>query len=96
MHRERWNGTKSHGAFRAAAVLGLLTVLTLGVARAAPVHGIALHGQPKYGADFSYFDYVKSAAPKGGEARFAAIGSFDTFNPFNIKGEKAADIGRIV
>ena len=95
MHREKMNGAKSRSALRIAVALGLMALLTLSVARAAPVHGIALHGQPKYGADFGHFDYVNPAAPKGGEARFAAIGSFDTFNPFNIKGEKAADIGQL-
>jgi len=59
------------------------------------MHGIALHGQPKYGPDFSHFDYVNPNAPKGGEARFSAIGSFDTFNPFNIKGESAAGISQL-
>jgi ABC-type oligopeptide transport system substrate-binding subunit len=39
--------------------------------------------------------YVNPDAPKGGEARFAAIGSFDTFNPFNIKGQAAAGIGQL-
>jgi microcin C transport system substrate-binding protein len=95
MHREKMNGAKSRSALRIAVALGLMALLTLSVARAAPVHGIALHGQPKYGADFGHFDYVNPAAPKGGEARFAAIGSFDTFNPFNINGEKAADIGQL-
>ena len=33
-------------------------------------------------------------APKGGEARFAAIGSFDTFNP-SISGQPAAGIGQL-
>ncbi|MBL8259107.1 MAG: ABC transporter substrate-binding protein [Candidatus Competibacteraceae bacterium] len=87
-------GAKNH--FRsglAAAVLGLICALPS--ALAAPVHGIALHGQPKYGPDFKHFDYVNPDAPKGGEARFAAIGSFDTFNPFNIKGQAAAGIGQL-
>ena len=65
------------------------------VAFAEPMHGIALHGQPKYGPDFTHFDYVNPDAPKGGEARFAAIGSFDTFNPFNIKGESVVEIGQL-
>ncbi len=79
----------------AAGLLGLASILVATVAFGAPVHGIALHGQPKYGPDFTHFDYVNSNAPKGGEARFAAIGSFDTFNPFNIKGEAAAGIGQL-
>ncbi len=78
-----------------AGFSGLVCALLTTIAVGAPVHGIALHGQPKYGPDFQHFDYVNPNAPKGGEARFAAIGSFDTFNPFNIKGQAAAGIGQL-
>jgi microcin C transport system substrate-binding protein len=77
----------------AAGLLGLASILVATAVIGAPMQGIALHGQPKYGPDFTHFDYVNPNAPKGGEARFAAIGSFDTFNPFNIKGQAAAGIG---
>jgi microcin C transport system substrate-binding protein len=77
-----------------AGLTGLLCALLAIAAIGAPTHGIALHGQPKYGPDFQHFDYVNPNAPKGGEGRFAAIGSFDTFNPFNIKGQAAAGIGQ--
>ncbi|MCP5450506.1 MAG: ABC transporter substrate-binding protein [Gammaproteobacteria bacterium] len=79
----------------AAGWFGWVCALLATVAVGAPLHGIALHGQPKYGPNFEHFDYVNPNAPKGGEARFAAIGSFDTFNPFNIKGQPAADIGQL-
>jgi len=79
----------------AAGLLGLIYMLSTTMAIGAPVHGIALHGQPKYGPAFEHFDYVNPNAPKGGEARFAAIGGFDTFNPFNIKGQAAAGIGQL-
>ncbi|MDQ5908252.1 MAG: microcin transport system substrate-binding protein [Pseudomonadota bacterium] len=78
-----------------AGLLLLSSGLSMTVALGEPVHGIALHGQPKYGPDFKHFEYVNPDAPKGGEARFAAIGSFDTFNPFNIKGQAAAGIGQL-
>ena len=78
-----------------AGLLGLISFLAATIGLGAPVHGIALHGQPKYGPDFQHFAYVNPDAPRGGEARFAAIGGFDTFNPFNIKGEAAAGIGQL-
>ena len=77
------------------ALIGSICALFANLALGAPVHGIALYGQPKYGPDFKHFDYVNPDAPKGGEARFAAIGSFDTFNPFNIKGQAAAGTGQL-
>jgi len=58
-------------------------------------HGIAMHGDLKYPANFKHFDYVNPNAPKGGEVRLAAIGGFDSFNPYIIKGREAAGIGQI-
>lgn len=84
--------------FRRGWIMGLFglgSALLTAIAMAAPTHGVALHGQLKYGPEFSHFDYVNPNAPKGGEARFAAIGSFDTLNPFNIKGQAAAGIGQL-
>ncbi len=58
-------------------------------------NGIAMHGEPKYKKDFKHFDYVNPAAPKGGEIRNGAIGGFDTFNGFIIKGRAAAGLSQI-
>ncbi len=55
-----------------------------------PTHGIAIFGDLKYPANFTHFDYVNPKAPKGGIAKLAAFGSFDTFNPYIIKGNPAA------
>jgi microcin C transport system substrate-binding protein len=55
-----------------------------------PVHGLAMHGAPKYGPDFTHFDYVNPDAPKGGEIRMAAIGGWDSLNPFIVKGDPPA------
>ena len=37
---------------------------------------------------FAHFDYVNPEAPKGGLIRFGVQGSFDTFNPYNGKGNR--------
>ncbi len=49
-------------------------------------HAIAMHGEPKYPANFTHFDYVNPDAPKGGRIRQGVRGSFDSFNPHNGKG----------
>ncbi len=49
-------------------------------------HAMAMHGEPKYGSDFEHFDYVNPDAPKGGELRTGAQGTFDSFNPYIAKG----------
>lgn len=79
-------------------LMGLWLIMALGAVRAEtgqPAHAVAMHGQPKYHSDFQHFDYVNSNAPKGGEARLAAIGSFDSFNPFIIRGQAADGLGLV-
>jgi microcin C transport system substrate-binding protein len=58
-------------------------------------HGLSMYGDLKYGPDFSHFDYANPDAPKGGEVKLAAIGTFDTLNPFTLKGIPAAGIGQL-
>lgn len=54
----------------------------------APVAGpaIAMHGEPALDPDFPHFRYVDPAAPKGGRLVRAIVGTFDTLNPFVVKG----------
>ena len=56
-------------------------------------HALSLVGAPKYGPDFQWLDYVDPNAPKGGDLRLAAIGGYDSLNPYIIKGDAAAGIG---
>lgn len=60
---------------------------------ARPVHGIAMHGAPKYAADFTHLDYVNPDAPKGGTLRLSALGTFDSLNPYIVKGMAADGLG---
>ncbi len=56
-------------------------------------NSFTLEGEPKYGPDYTHFDYVNVDAPKGGVVRQGALGGFDTFNPILPKGETAGGIG---
>jgi microcin C transport system substrate-binding protein len=58
-------------------------------------YGLSLFGELKYKPGFTHFDYADPEAPKGGTIRFSAIGTYDTLNPFIIKGVAAAGIGQI-
>lgn len=53
-------------------------------------HGISIYRKLKYSPDFKHFDYVNPDAPKGGRLRLGTLGSFDSLNPFIIKGDVAA------
>jgi microcin C transport system substrate-binding protein len=59
------------------------------------VHALAMHGEPLYGPDFEHFAYVNPDAPKGGRLTLDAIGTYDTFNPYTLKGVPAAGIALI-
>lgn len=56
-------------------------------------NSFTLEGEPKYGPDYTHFDYVNVEAPKGGTVRLGDMGGFDTFNPILPKGEVAGGIG---
>lgn len=60
-----------------------------------PRHGVAMHGEPKYGPDFKHFDYVNPNAPKGGNLRLHALQTFSTFNPFVLKGDTAVGLNDV-
>jgi microcin C transport system substrate-binding protein len=64
-------------------------------APAAPSHGIAMHGRPKYGPGFQHFDYVNPNAPKGGSLYLAGTGTFDTLNAYALKGTPESSIGLV-
>ena len=51
-------------------------------------HGVSVFGDLKYGADFTHLDYVDPDAPKGGTLRLWGLDTFETLNPFILKGQK--------
>ncbi|RCS59884.1 ABC transporter substrate-binding protein [Parvibium lacunae] len=62
----------------------------------AATHAISLYGTPKYGPDFRHFDYVNPQAPMGGTLNAPALGSYEKFNPFILKGLAADGLGYLV
>jgi peptide/nickel transport system substrate-binding protein len=70
--------------------VGFTLALWLRPAAAEPVHALAMHGAPKHGPGFTHFPYVNPNAPRGGRLALGQIGSFDSLNPFIIKGVAAS------
>ncbi len=58
-------------------------------------HAIAMHGEPKYNEDFLNVEYIDINSLKGGSIVRSAIGTFDSFNPFTLKGTAAIGIGAL-
>ena len=49
-------------------------------------YGYSFYGDLTYPEDYAHFSYVNPDAPKGGEISFAALGTFDSMNPYSRKG----------
>ena len=77
---------------RSLGLAWLLTTTAAVPALADPEHAITMLGSAKYAADFDHFDYVNAQAPKSGSLRLHALGSFDTLNPYIVRGKPAAGV----
>ena len=53
-------------------------------------YAFAVLGEPKYAFNFDHFDYANPAAPKGGQITLSALGTFDNFNRYALRGNPGA------
>ena len=70
---------------------GLLLASILSASSPAPAaaeatYAIAMHGQPALPQDFTAMPYVNADAPKGGRLVQGVLGTFDSLNPFIVRG----------
>ncbi len=95
LHRPAGRGVRA--AWQVILSLVLLTCATVtvpaGGAQAQPSPpsaggeaAIAMHGLPARAPGFAYFDYVNPKAPQGGRLSQSVLGTFDSLNPFVVKG----------
>ena len=77
---------------RALACFAAVLMTATSLAFAAPKHGIAMHGEPALPPNFTHLPYTNPDAPQGGVLRQAVTGSFDSVNPFIVKGQAAAGV----
>jgi microcin C transport system substrate-binding protein len=77
------------GALRAATPAGG----SAAPGQAIRTHALSMLGEPALPADFPHFPWVNPAAPKGGEIALTALGSFDSFNQFVLRGTAAVGLG---
>jgi peptide/nickel transport system substrate-binding protein len=71
------------------AALACWTALAAPVADSAqadPSHAIAMHGAPALPPDFRQMPYANPDAPKGGRMVQGVLGTFDSLNPFIVRG----------
>lgn len=70
----------------------LLLVLAAPPAFSQPSWGLSAFGRLRYPENFQHFDYVNPEAKKGGTLRLSALATFDSLNPFALKGQAAAGL----
>jgi len=87
-HEATWRRGKAGIHVFVACVL-----MTWAPAYAGASHCLTLWGNCKYPENFKHFEYVNPAAPVGGTVKLAETGTFDSLNPFILKGVKAPAIG---
>lgn len=78
-----------------AQVFALVLCLWGHTAHAEPQTLLTMHGKSHYADDFTRLDYADPAATKGGTLRQAAVGTFDSLNPFAIKGRPAQGLSYV-
>ena len=77
------------GWAHAAAPPAPIALAAAGAATPPWVHALATYGEPRYGPDFSHFEWVNPQAPKGGTLRLKNPDrrtSFDKYNPITTRG----------
>jgi microcin C transport system substrate-binding protein len=67
-------------------LLGLAAMPALADESVTRSNAIAVLAKPALPADFPSFPYVNPNAPKGGDVTLASIGTYDSFNPFILRG----------
>ena len=72
----------------------ILILFQISEVQAVPAMGMGY--EPKYPADFTHFDYVSPDAEKGGEITLYGLGTFDSLNPYLLKGIAAEGLGSLV
>ena len=89
-----WNSIRRSMA-AALATAAILATSALAAEDLTGVHALSMFDDVKYGPDFEHFDYADPSAPAGGAIRLAALGTYDSLNPFILKGSPAAGSGLI-
>ena len=64
----------------------LALLLSTGASIAEPAHGLAMYGEPALPEGFTALPYANPDAPTGGRMATAEVGSFDSLNPYILKG----------
>ncbi len=84
--------------FRRLRCLGIAATLVVsaGATTGEPRHGIAMYGDPALPPDFVSLPYANPDAPFGGRIVTAEVGSFDSLNPWALKGSTSWQLPSLI
>jgi peptide/nickel transport system substrate-binding protein len=68
------------------SMLAIIGILLPQFALSSPQHGLATYGNPALPKGFTALPYVNPDAPKGGTITLSESGSYDSLNPYILKG----------
>jgi peptide/nickel transport system substrate-binding protein len=71
---------------RTLALAAVFAALSTTISSAEPKHGMAMLGDPALPPDFKNLPYANPDAPQGGILKQAVTGTYDSVNPFIVKG----------
>jgi microcin C transport system substrate-binding protein len=81
--------------FRLTAALAGLALLIIPASAQEWRSTDSLANPSKYAAGFVHYDHVNPNAPKGGTLNSIAVGTFDSFNPYIVRGTPAAGFAQL-
>ena len=82
--------SRTRAILATGVALAAMAVATPAAAEA--MHAIAMHGAPAMPGDFTVMPYANADAPKGGRLVQGVLGTFDSLNPFIVKGLPAQSL----
>ncbi|MDP8997175.1 MAG: extracellular solute-binding protein, partial [Pseudomonadota bacterium] len=80
---------------RSLALVSIILLIVTAISQplwAEPKYGMAMHGDPALPADFKSLPYANPQAPQGGVLKQAIFGTYDSLQPYIVRGNPASVI----
>ena len=80
---------------RSLALVSIILLIVTAMSQplwAEPKYGMAMHGDPALPADFKSLPYTNPQAPQGGVLKQAIFGTYDSLQPYIVRGNPASVI----
>lgn len=93
--RSKFLKTLTYCLVTANVIFGI-SMLSAHIAIAQTTHGISMHGEPALPSNYKKFSFADSRTVIGGKLTRSEIGSFDSLNPFLVRGTAPEGLRELV